>query len=447
MTVAFRQAMNPTSQSDSHAPLDEVEALLCRVAGLLYVNGQTTRSMIERVHGLAHTLGYSAECFPNWGEIVIRIARSSESSAQIVPVAGPPVGVDMNKVMKTVEVLDRVSTGRLDVKGATAALKEIARLAPASTFRIAALGGAGAAALGVIFGDARPSSLALIAVSAAAGAVLRRFIAMLGGTAFAQILGAALLAGLAAAGAVRFLGVTDETLLALCPCMVLMPGPHFLNAALDFAHLRIALGEARFIYAALLTLVICVGLMGGLSLGQQSLPAPGPATTTPLTFDVLAAGVAVAAYGTFFSMPWRALPIPIAIGMIAHASRWVALDWGADAPLGALIACLIVGTLATPIANRMRFPFAAFAFASVVSLIPGAYLFHMAAELLEVMNVGSGGDVQLLMATFVDGATAGAILLAMALGLSLPKLLMESLAPTLAGLPKGIGNDVGRRED
>ena len=59
----------------------------------------------------------------------------------------------------------------------------------------------------------------------------------------------------------------------------------------------------------------------------------------------------------------------------------------------------------------------------------------MAAELLAVMNVGSGGDAQLLMATFVDGATAGAILLAMALGLSLPKLLMESLLPTLAGSP------------
>ena len=439
--------MNPTSPSDSRAPLEEVAALLCNVAGLLYVNGQTTRSMIERVDGLAHALGYSAECFPYWGEIVIRIEQSGEANAQtIMPVAGPPVGVDMNKVMKTVEVLDRVSAGRLDVRGAAAALKEIARLAPASTLRFAALAGAGAAALGVIFGDARPFSLALIAVSASAGAVLRRFIATCGGTALAQVLGAALLAGLLAAGAVRFLGVADATLLALCPCMVLMPGPHFLNAALDFAHLRIALGQARFSYAALLTLLICVGLIAGLSLGQQSLPAPGPATTTPFIFDVLAAGVAVAAYGTFFSMPWRALPIPIAIGMVAHASRWVALEWGANAPLGALIACLIVGTLATPIANRLHFPFAAFAFASVVSLIPGAYLFHMAAELLAVMKVGSGGDAQLLMATFVDGATAGAILLAMALGLSLPKLLMESLVPTLAGLAKGTG-DVGWRED
>jgi thiol:disulfide interchange protein len=52
------------------------------------------------------------------------------------------------------------------------------------------------------------------------------------------------------------------------------------------------------------------------------------------------------------------------------------------------------------------------------------------------MDAGSSGDVHLLMATFVDGATAGAILLAMALGLSLPKLLLEGLVPTLAGLPK-----------
>src|SRR6202046_216862 len=177
MAVASRPAMNPTSQSDSRAPLDEVGALLCNVAALLYVNGQTTRSMIERVDGLAHALGYSAECFPYWGEIVIRITLSGAPQAQtIVPVAGPPVGVDMNKVMKTVEVLDRVSIGRLDVRGATAALKEIARLAPASTLRFAVLAGAGAAALGVIFGDARPFSLALIALSAGAGAVLRRFI-------------------------------------------------------------------------------------------------------------------------------------------------------------------------------------------------------------------------------------------------------------------------------
>jgi uncharacterized membrane protein YjjP (DUF1212 family) len=421
----------------SPVSIGDAGALLSLAARLLYANGQATRSVIAQVERLGRSTGYSVALFASWGELILRLeAVDGPKTPKIIAIDSAPANVDMNKVMKSVKVLDEVSARRLDGIGAIAALNEIARLGPTSTLRFAGLAGAGAAALAVIFGGGLTFSLALIALSAAAGAVLRRFIAARGGTALPQVLGAALLSGLVAAGAARFLRGADETLLALCPCMVLMPGPHFLNAALDFAHLRIALGQARFVYAALLTLLICVGLMAGLSLGQQSLPPPGPAATTPLTLDVLAAGVAVAAYGTFFSMPWRVPPLPVAIGMLAHASRWVALDWGADAPLGAFIACLIVGTLTTPIANRLHFPFAAFAFASVVSLIPGIYLFHMAAELVAVMNAGSGGDVHPLMATFVDGATAGAILLAMALGLSLPKLLLESLIPTLAGLPR-----------
>ena len=421
----------------SPVSIGDAEALLSLAARLLYANGQATRSVIAQVERLGRSTGYSVALFASWGELILRLEAVDEpKTPKIIAIDCAPANVDMNKVMKSVKVLDEVSARRLDGIGAIAALNEIARLGPTSTLRFAGLAGAGAAALAVIFGGGLTFSLALIALSAAAGAVLRRFIAARGGTALPQVLGAALLSGLVAAGAARFLRGADENLLALCPCMVLMPGPHFLNAALDFAHLRIALGQARFVYAALLTLLICVGLIAGLSLGQQSLPPPGPAATTPLTLDVLAAGVAVAAYGTFFSMPWRVLPLPIAIGMLAHASRWVALDWGANTPLGAFIACLIVGTLTTPIANRLHFPFAAFAFASVVSLIPGIYLFHMAAELVAVMDAGSGGDVHPLMATFVDGATVGAILLAMALGLSLPKLLLESLIPTLAGLPR-----------
>jgi hypothetical protein len=41
----------------------------------------------------------------------------------------------------------------------------------------------------------------------------------------------------------------------------------------------------------------------------------------PPAADVIAAGCAVAGFGTFF--PCRgALPLPIAIGMLAHAIRW-----------------------------------------------------------------------------------------------------------------------------
>ena len=138
-----------TTQPDCRAPLDEVGALLGLAARLLYVNGQTTRNMIESVERLAYALGCSAEVLPNWGELAIRIAPSGASLAQtIVPVAGPPVGVDMNKVMKALKVVDDVSAGRLDLAAASAALKDVARLRPVSTLRFAAFAGIGAAALG-----------------------------------------------------------------------------------------------------------------------------------------------------------------------------------------------------------------------------------------------------------------------------------------------------------
>jgi uncharacterized membrane protein YjjB (DUF3815 family) len=37
---------------------------------------------------------------------------------------------------------------------------------------------------------------------------------------------------------------------------------------------------------------------------------------------MIAAGVAVAAFSIFFSMPWRMLGWPVAVGMLAHALRW-----------------------------------------------------------------------------------------------------------------------------
>ena len=58
--------------------------------------------------------------------------------------------------------------------------------------------------------------------------------------------------------------------------MVLVPGAHFLNGAIDLARARIALGACRIGYASLITLVISVGLLAGLSLGGVDLPASPP---------------------------------------------------------------------------------------------------------------------------------------------------------------------------
>ena len=144
----------------------------------------------------------------------------------------------------------------------------------------------------------------------------------------------------------------------------------------------------------------------------------------PLVLDVIAAGVAVAAYGSFFNMPWKTLSIPIVIGMAAHAARWIVLQQGASLQTGAFIACLLVGLVVTPLADRIRMPFAAFAFASVVSMIPGVLLFQVAADLLALLQPEATMNVDLLLTAVRDMTTAFVIVLAMTLGLAIPKMAL-----------------------
>src|SRR5207237_2086209 len=194
----------------------------------------------------------------------------------------------------TMSVIDKVCAGRMDVEAARSALEAVTRFPPISVARFALLGAAGAAALGVIFGAAHLASLVLIALSAGAGACLRRWLAGMSLNPFVQPFCAALLAGAVGAIAVRLQLSSVLRLVAVCPCMVLVPGPHLLNGTIDLARARIALGASRIGYASLITLMICTGLLVGLSLGGVTMPVSGPSQPVPLGYDVFAAGVVFA---------------------------------------------------------------------------------------------------------------------------------------------------------
>jgi uncharacterized membrane protein YjjB (DUF3815 family) len=126
------------------------------------------------------------------------------------------------------------------------------------------------------------------------------------------------------------------------------------------------------------------------------------------------------------------LPIPTAIGMLAHAARWGMISAGAGVEIGALVACLMVGIVITPIAARLRLPFAAFGFASVVSLIPGVYLFRMAGGFVDLVTLGDKATTVVLLNTISDGTTATLTILAMAFGLIVPKMCIERFCPRVA---------------
>jgi uncharacterized membrane protein YjjP (DUF1212 family) len=414
----------PSVPAGKRLDLASALELLATSARLLFGNGQTTERMVASTERLAEAVGFRASLFPHWGELVVRIEDDAGSRYEIL--TAEPVGMDMNKVSRAMAPIDKVCDGRMDAAALCTALEGIARFPPVSIARFALLAAAGAAALGVIFGVEHIFSLILIACSAGAGACLRRWLAGVSRNLFVQPLCAALLAGVIGAIAFRLQFGSVLRLVAVCPCMVLVPGPHFLNGMIDLARARIGLGAARIAYASLVTVTICTGLLLGLALGGVSLPPAGPSHAAPFVYDVVAAGIAVAAYGTFFAMPWRMLPIPILVGMLAHASRWGLISLaGASAETGALIACLVVGIIMTPIADQMRLPFAGLAFASVVSLIPGVFLFRMAGGLLDLVTLGSRAPQEILVEVITDGTTAALIILAMTFGLIVPKMCIQ----------------------
>jgi uncharacterized membrane protein YjjB (DUF3815 family) len=282
--------------------------------------------------------------------------------------------------------------------------------------------------LAVLFGVQHLPAAALIFVSAAAGAILRRSLAQYSANVFLQPFCAALLAGVIGALAVRYELSSSLRLVTVCPCMILVPGPHVLNGALDLLKGRIHLGSARLIYAGLVILAVSMGLLLGLTLLGISLPVDPAGRAVPLWQDIIAAGVAVASYSVFFSTPLHMLAWPVAVGMLAHALRWWSLAvLGASAAIGALLACLIVGLILTPVARRWRMPFAAIGFASVVSMMPGVFLFRMASGLLQLAD-GSHTTLELIGTTISDGMTAVMIILAMSFGLIVPTIAIGRLS-------------------
>jgi len=71
-------------------------------------------------------------------------------------------------------------------------------------------------------------------------------------------------------------------------------------------------------------------------------------------------------------------------------------------------------------------PFAAIGFASVVSMMPGVFMFRMASGLVQLTN-NSQMTWGLIAATFADGSVAVLIIVAMSFGLIVPKLIIDDV--------------------
>jgi len=421
--VAEQRAHAPEPEATLTASAAEVMELILQATAVIFANGETTERTVAAARQIGHAFGYRATSIPRWDQLAVRLDGPDGVHHNMLAVA--PAGIDMNKVLQGEEALDALREHTVPVEALRSRLARIASLPPVAPGRFVLTAAIGAAALAVVYGAEHLATLGLAAFSAGTGGLVRRGLAKVSSNLFVQPFCAAFVAGLIGGIAGQLQFGLEPALVALCPCMLLVPGPHFLNGLIDLVRARVAIGASRIAFALLVAAAISAGLLLGLSAGGASFPVSLPSRRIGLPLDVIAAGFAVSAYGSFYSMRWRHLAIPIVVGMVAHGLRWSAISLGATAASAAFLACLFVGVIVTPVANRLRLPYAALSFAAVVSFIPGVFLFRVTAGMVQIAQLGGTASPTLVPMVAGDGATAILILVAMGCGLIAPKLVAQ----------------------
>jgi len=406
---SVRAAAPAMSESD--------QDLVAGAAALLQASGESTAVTVSAVERMNQGLGTRFELVLGWTAVIVT-DRSPHNPSPVRVVPAAPTGISMRAVavlMRTIDLLGDKAVGRSDLVGALGRARAV-RPAGFWIFLLACSTGAGS--LAIIFGAQDATAVLLAAGSAAVGGAVRRLLGRAHVGPIGQVFAAAFLAGAVGGLAVQADLSSSLRLIAVCPAMILVPGPHVLNGALDLLALRIPLGLARLGYAALLLLSIGTGLAIALAIFGTDLPTDPAGRTVPFWLDVVAAAVAAASYPVYFSMPYRLIVWPVVVGAAAHGLRWWAMSiWDMNIVTGAFLACLLVGSVLAPVAHRLHLPFAGIGFAAVVSLVPGVFVFR-AIDAFDSLPFG-GADPQLL-GGISDGTTAALIIMAMAVGLAAP---------------------------
>ena len=431
--------MRPNPNGETVANTLERCELLLKAAHALHSNGQETEETLRSVRQLSQQLYVSSELFLSWDAVTLQ-TNDAAGKHLVLLTRAVPSSVTMNRVEAVNLAIDGVRKQPLDLSAPLRAIEAAQDTSPAQLWMFVLACAAGATALALIFGAVHNEAIAMIAASSALGALLRRGVGHFGAGAIVQALFASFLAGLVGAVAVKLHVSSELRLVALCPCMILVPGPHILNGVLDLTYIRISLGTSRLLFAGLILIAICTAVLLGLQLGGSDLPVDAVGRHVTLWIDVLAAGIAAASYSVYFSTPITMLIWPVLIGMVAHGMRWwVMANFGLGPASAAGIACLVVAILLVPVSIRRKLPFAAIGFASVVSLMPGIFIFRTSSGLVALYQHISSVSPDVLAKTLADATTAIAIVLCMGFGLVVPKRIYGAFARAFTEKESRIG--------
>jgi uncharacterized membrane protein YjjP (DUF1212 family) len=319
-------------------------------------------------------------------------------------------------------ILEQVRSGHLDVSAAVVALRGVETTTPRhSRWLAAALLGAAAASLGGLLG-ADIGAAAVAGLATALGLIVRqelgrRHVCLLASPLVAAFIGA-VLGGLA----IRLGWTRSPDLVLIVPALMLVPGPHLINALLDLIDNFLPMTLSRLGLATGIVLASALGIILGVEL---TLPGPvlpeqgGNAVHLNLISDVVLAGIVTCGFAVFYNTAWRQLWMAMLGGMAGHGLRFVSLQAGCSLEAATFLGGLTVGGISAWMARSSKIPVAVIAFAGAVTMIPGLSLYRALAGALQLARLPDQSEIRTVLATLSNGLQAGLVIAGLALGLVL----------------------------
>lgn len=142
----------------------------------------------------------------------------------------------------------------------------------------------------------------------------------------------------------------------------------------------------------------------------------------------LVASVPAVGFAMLFNVPQRFLIHCALAGSLGYLSRLIGLQLGLQLEIATLLGASVVGTLATYWSRIYFVPVQIIAIAAVIPMIPGSYAFGAMVGLIE-MSTHNNFSTELLNSVLSNGLKTVFGVIALALGIAIPRLLFLRVRP------------------
>jgi len=205
--------------------------------------------------------------------------------------------------------------------------------------------------------------------------------------------------------------------------LFMVPGIPLINAIDDLLNNFIVSGMTRAMNTLLIVGAMTFGIAIAVRTGGISDFTTVGLQPSNLYFSLLAAAaIASMGFSVIFNLPRRLLPLIGLGGIIAVTTRNVfVMELGFSQAAGSFLGAAVVGLLALKVVHIVHVPNIILTIPSAIPMVPGVLLYRLLFAMLNIQTVSA----EQLMVGLRSGVTAIIVIIAIAIGVTIPSIFME----------------------